>query len=558
VTLQAITDRVDADELLGRVEAVRRFLRAAEGRVPETELAATRAVVDRAGERLKLSRAHTVVALAGATGSGKSSLFNAVARLQLSRVGVRRPTTGVAHACVWGAEDSTPLLDWLGVPTGRRFSRESPLDADDEAALRGLVLLDLPDFDSVEEAHRLEVDRLLALVDLVVWVMDPQKYADRVVHQQYLAQFRRHRDITVVVLNQADRLAPDDTERIVADLRRLLAADGLDGVPVFATSVMGPPGLGELRTVLERTVAARQAALRRLAADLGNAADELAPLVAVPPKEADIDRNAIRGLTDALANAAGVPAVAEATERAYRHRAAKAMGWPVARWLRRLRPDPLRRLHLPGPGAGAAAIEAAEAPTPATSLPEPTAAQRAAVALAGRGIADRAAAGGPGPELPEPWRAAVLAAARSRLDDVPDALDVAIARTDLGLRARPLWWRLVGGLQWVATLVALVGLGWLAVRYAMFALALPTLPTPEVGILPLPTAMLAGALLFGLLLGMLVRPIIGAAARRARRKAEKKLRNAVANVASELVVAPVREVLRAYAEARAALGEARR
>src|SRR5206468_1274675 len=98
------------------------------------------------------------------------------------------------------------LLGWLGVPPSRRFGRESALDGDDEAPLRGLVLLDLPDFDSVETAHRVEVDRLLALVDLVVWVLDPQKYADEVVHRRYLSQFREHHDITVVVLNQADKL----------------------------------------------------------------------------------------------------------------------------------------------------------------------------------------------------------------------------------------------------------------------------------------------------------------------------------------------------------------
>ena len=116
-----------------------------------------------------------------------------------------------------------PLLDWLGVPTGSRFTRESALDGDDEASLRGLVLLDLPDFDSIEEAHRLEVDRLLRLVDLVVWVLDPQKYADRVVHEQYLAQFqrppRRHRG---ACSTRPTGSAVTDIERVSTDLRRLL------------------------------------------------------------------------------------------------------------------------------------------------------------------------------------------------------------------------------------------------------------------------------------------------------------------------------------------------
>ncbi|BCB80494.1 hypothetical protein Pflav_069040 [Phytohabitans flavus] len=200
-------EQIDADRLVERVDAIDRFVHVVAGQLPEQRLIGAHTVVERAGARLALSRDHTVVALAGATGSGKSSLFNALARLDLSPVGVRRPTTGMAHACVWGnLQGANRLLDWVGVLPRHRFIRESALDGNDEAALRGLVLLDLPDFDSVERSHRLEVDRLLGLVDLVVWVVDPQKYADRVVHTRYLQAFHNHKDVTVVVLNQADRL----------------------------------------------------------------------------------------------------------------------------------------------------------------------------------------------------------------------------------------------------------------------------------------------------------------------------------------------------------------
>ncbi len=319
----SITDRVreavrrpaPAESVVDRVEALRRFLRAVEDHLPEQRLACARTIVDRAGERLSLSREHSVVALAGATGSGKSSLFN---------------------ACVWGPERAGELLDWLAVPPARRFRRESALDGEDERTLRGLVLLDLPDFDSVEEAHRVEVDRLLTLVDLVVWVLDPQKYADRVVHEQYLAQFHRHRDVTVVVLNQADLLGPADTERCLDDLERLLVKDGLAGVRVLATSAVDRPGIQPLRELLERTVAARQAALRRLGADVDGVVADLAPLVAPEAAEDTVDRDSVRALTGALARAAGVPVVASATARAYRHRAIGTMGWPVSRWLRKL------------------------------------------------------------------------------------------------------------------------------------------------------------------------------------------------------------------------------
>ena len=347
---------IDADRLLNRLEAVDRFRRAVDGLLPEQPLGAAHTLVERAEARLALSRDHTVVALAGATGSGKSSLFNALARFEMSPVGVRRPTTGVTHACVWGPlAGASQLLDWVGVLPRHRFVRESALDGDDELALHGLVLLDLPDFDSVQRAHRSEVDRLLGLVDLVVWVVDPQKYADRVVHANYLRDFRRHQDVTVVVLNQADRLPPAEVPRVVDDLRRLLAADQLDQVPVLASSSLNQVGIADLRAILERAVSERQAALSRLSADVDVVVDELAELVGPPAGENDIDRRTIRRLTDALAGSAGVPAVAEATRQAYVHRAAGATGWPVVRGWRRLRPDPLRRLHLPGPGRDDAA-----------------------------------------------------------------------------------------------------------------------------------------------------------------------------------------------------------
>ncbi|WP_410810500.1 GTPase [Micromonospora sp. 067-2] len=544
--------RVDPDALIARLDAVRRFLAAVDGLLPDAQLVPAHTLVERAGTRLALSRDHTVIALAGATGSGKSSMFNALARLELSPVGVRRPTTGVTHACVWGPlEGASRLLDWVGVLPRHRFVRESALDADDETALHGLILLDLPDFDSVQRSHRLEVDRLLGLVDQVVWVVDPQKYADRVIHDSYLREFHRHRDVTLVVLNQADRLPPTELPRVLDDLRRLLDADGLTGVPLLATVAIDPAGMVGLRSALEQTVAERQAALRRLAGDVDTVVATLDELVgsAAPPRGPD--DATVRDLDRALAGAAGVPAVTEAVGQAYRHRAGASTGWPVVRGWWRLRPDPLRRLHLPGPAGDRS--EPAESLAAATSVPDPTAAQRSALGLAIRAVADRAAH-----DLPAAWPAAVTTAARSRLADLPDALDRAIAGTDLGLGRRPLWWRLVGGVQWLVTLAAVVGLGWLVLGYLLRALGLPALDNPMVGQVPLPTLLLLGGLLAGLLVAALTRPLVRWAARRARARAEQRLTAEVARVGDEYVLAPVRIVLDSYGQARDALRDAAR
>ena len=97
-------------------------------------------MVERADRRLTISGNATVVALAGATGSGKSSTFNALSGTDLAIVGVRRPTTAHAMACSWGADSAEELLDWLACRGGTPWR----LDPTMAAALDGLVLLDLP------------------------------------------------------------------------------------------------------------------------------------------------------------------------------------------------------------------------------------------------------------------------------------------------------------------------------------------------------------------------------------------------------------------------------
>ena len=87
-----------SSEIGARVQGLEQAVESAQGRVDSAVIDDARSVVDRAAGRLKLSAEHTVVALAGATGSGKSSTFNALSELELSAVGVRRPTTSWATA----------------------------------------------------------------------------------------------------------------------------------------------------------------------------------------------------------------------------------------------------------------------------------------------------------------------------------------------------------------------------------------------------------------------------------------------------------------------------
>lgn len=530
-----------ADPLAARLTTLRAALARGEGTLEPDSVTAATAVLDRAGERLALSTAHTVVALAGATGSGKSSLFNSLAGLDIATVGVRRPTTATAQACVWGVEGAEPLLEWLGIPRRHVLSRQSVLDGASQEDLQGLVLLDFPDHDSTELSHRLEVDRLVDLVDLLVWVVDPQKYADAALHETYLRRLAGHEQVMVIALNQADRLDAAALAACRADLARLLIEDGLTAPRVVTTSTVTGAGIPELRAAVGAAVRGRAARVARLAADLDRVT---APLLAqVDGRPGAVHRRDRAALIDALSSAAGVPGVVAAVEGSIRHRAVLATGWPVTRWLRGLRADPLRRLGLDR-GAGPAAR---------SSLPVPTASARAQVDLAVRRVADAAAG-----TLPQRWNESIRAAARGGGGDLADTLDRAVVGVDLGAERRSWWWPVVAVLQWLLLATAVVGLGWLALLAGGSYLRLPDPPTPDWEGIAVPTLMAVGGILGGLLLAGIGRILARISARGRAARARSRLRSAVSDVADAHVVAPVEAELARHRDLRDQLVSAAR
>ncbi|QZN86740.1 GTPase family protein [Cellulomonas sp. C5510] len=539
-----------------RVAALDRALTAGEGRLPREVVDAGRAVVARAGERAALSAEHTVVALAGATGSGKSSLLNALAGEEVARTGVQRPTTSEALAVVRGP-GAGPLLDWLGVRRRHELAGGRPRRG------AGLVLLDLPDHDSVVAEHRLRAEHLVDRVDLLVWVVDPQKYADAALHERYLRPLARHADVLVLALNQADRLSAAEVDAVLADLRRLTALDGPAGARVLAVSARTGLGLDRLGALLDEAAERREAATRRLTADVevvalrvleacgdatGSARQRLLPSRGTPTASGRTDRAAPPpDLVAALADAAGVPVVVEATRRSAVRRATAAAGWPPVRWLQRLRPDPLRRLHLGAGSAGAgsagpgsagpgAAGAGAAAPTGRTSLPAPGPATRAAAATAVRRSLDAATAG-----VPDAWALAVRSSVGD--PDLADPLDVAVSSTPLLPDRVPWWARATNVVQTVLLAAAAAGALWLGVLAGLAYLRLPEPRTPQWGPLPVPTALLGGGLLVGIALALLAGALARLMARRRARAVRARLLGAVAEVARDRVTGPAAAVL---------------
>jgi GTP-binding protein EngB required for normal cell division len=533
--------------LVDHLRALTEAVELCDGRVDSAVLNEARRVVDQADKRLAISGSVTVVALAGATGSGKSSIFNAVSGTTLATVGVRRPTTAHAMASSWGDESAEDLLNWLQIP--RRHALET--DPTMAAALDGLVLLDLPDHDSTEVDHRMEVDRLVQLVDMLIWVVDPQKYADAAIHDRYLKPLAQHSDVMMIVLNQVDKLSMSQREQCLKDLRRLLASEGLDRVPVMATSAATGEGIDGLRETLAKQVAEKQAAALRLAADVSVASAKLSE-ASGSTKLTPLSQSSINQLTTQVAIAAGVPVVTEAVGKAWRMRGGLATGWPVLAWMAKFKPDPLRRLHLDRLGVGQRRKEIDPSGVGRTSLPATSGVQKARVDTALRTLADQAAQG-----LTRGWADQIKRAARSAEDALPDRVDRAVATTDLDLARHRRWWQLVRVLQWLLVATVVVGLGWLALSFLLAYLQLPPLPEVQWRGLPAPTVLAIGGVLAGLLLAGLARIGVEVGARRRTAKARQSLRGAIARVTGELVVAPVKEEQARYESARLALERAR-
>lgn len=533
---------VTAESLRAHATALTDALEAGGAQLPAPEVERARAVLEKVTERGRHTGAHTVVAFAGATGSGKSSLFNAVVGGAVATTGARRPTTATPTAAVWGPEPAGELLDWLQVGSRHQVTTErgTPLD--------GLVLLDLPDFDSRESANRAEAERVLSFVDVFVWVTDPQKYADARLHDDYVAAMRHYDAVTIVVLNQADRLTTAQLGECSADLRRLLLRDGLTSAEVIATSARTGLGVPQLRARLGEAVVGATAARMRLDADVRTAADGLRRGVA--DQEVDLGNASSEALVDALGRACGVPAVVDAVANDYRRSAIAAGGWPFTRWIVRLKPNPLGRLRLDAP---APSIDAdVRRAVGRSSLPQATPAARAAVDLAARRLADTASEG-----LPRLWAEAVAAAALPPQERLADELDQAIVRTSLQ-RREPVWWSVVKTLQWVAALTALVGLAWTLTQLLLGPGGLIQLPSVYVGPVSLSLVLLIGGLLAGWLLALLSRWVAGVGARRRGLATKRRLHAAVASVADALILGPVTDVLSRHRRTRTQLDSARR
>lgn len=209
-----------------------------------------------------------VVALAGGTGSGKSSLLNAIAGEDVAGVSVLRPHTQTPLAWIprEHSEGVERLLDDLDI--SQRVLQD---------VLPAVAFIDLPDIDSIADWHRQMVEELLPQVDAVLWVVDPEKYRDDVLHDQFLSPLAAFEDQFLFVLNKIDRLSVVDSDVVREDLMASLRHDGFKRPLIFALAAK--PATGAVRGVDQLVEhLAEQVDVKRVA--IGKAINDIAAILA--------------------------------------------------------------------------------------------------------------------------------------------------------------------------------------------------------------------------------------------------------------------------------------
>ncbi|WP_433431700.1 dynamin family protein [Nonomuraea sp. CA-141351] len=188
--------------------------------------------------RVRTSAAPALIVIAGSTGAGKSTLVNTLAEKNISRTGVRRPTTGVPVLVChpddreWFAEgELLGGLERIDKPSPEAGMRSVVVVATEKLP-QGVALLDTPDIDSVVEEHHEIAHRMLDAADLWIFVTTAARYADAPAWSLLKLAKERGARLAIVL----SRVQPRAAEVVLKHFVRMLTEYGLGEIDRFVIS----------------------------------------------------------------------------------------------------------------------------------------------------------------------------------------------------------------------------------------------------------------------------------------------------------------------------------
>lgn len=158
----------------------------------------------------------------GGTGVGKSSLLNRLAGQEIAHTGIERPTSREVSIFLHDSVEFRQLPNDLPV-ADVRMARHG------NEATRQILWVDMPDIDSVDASNRSIVLEWLPHIDVVIYVVSPERYRDDKGWRLLREYGGDH--AWIFVLNQWDRGAAIQYE----DFRRLLTEAGFNDPIVLRT-----------------------------------------------------------------------------------------------------------------------------------------------------------------------------------------------------------------------------------------------------------------------------------------------------------------------------------
>lgn len=215
-----------------QLQAAKRWARESctAGWLAEADITPLEALENRSPANLFEAGAHRplVVAFFGGTGVGKSSLLNRLAGREIARVGVERPTSREVSIFL---HESLQLRQ---LPAGFPVDRVRVATHHDNRR-RQVLWIDMPDIDSTEADNRTQVINWLPHIDLVVYVVSPERYRDDKGWRMLKEQVQEH--AWLFVMNQWDRGQPVQIE----DFAKLLRQGGFGNPLIFRTDCREQP-----------------------------------------------------------------------------------------------------------------------------------------------------------------------------------------------------------------------------------------------------------------------------------------------------------------------------